>query len=148
MMQKNKKEKHITLKEAAKISNYSPDYIGQLIRQGKIPGKQIYTAVSWVTTEDAVMDYVEKAKRAKRGDISKTESIFDSIQQKKRKIMLEDRFAKFARGALYFSISLLIVFAVFLFFVFSVSVDNKLEQRALQNANLDELRATQNQPSF
>jgi hypothetical protein len=42
--------KYITLKEAAKISGYASDYIGQLIRRGKLPGKQIYCTVAWMTT--------------------------------------------------------------------------------------------------
>jgi len=50
-------KKLITLKDAAKISGYSSDYIGQLIRAGKIPGKQIYTNITWVTTAEAVMEY-------------------------------------------------------------------------------------------
>lgn len=61
-MNKIKDKDTITLKEASKLSGYSPDYIGQLIRQGKLPGKQIYSAVSWVTTEDAVLRYMEDAK--------------------------------------------------------------------------------------
>ena len=32
-------EKMITLKEAAKISGYAPDYVGQLIRKGKLQQK-------------------------------------------------------------------------------------------------------------
>ncbi|MFH1173486.1 MAG: hypothetical protein V1692_03065 [bacterium] len=37
--------KYINLKEAAKIFGYAPDYldyIGQLIRKGKLPGRQIF----------------------------------------------------------------------------------------------------------
>lgn len=47
----------ISLKEAAKISGYSSDYVGQLIRQGKIPGKQVYLNIAWMTTADAVLAY-------------------------------------------------------------------------------------------
>lgn len=47
----------ISLKEAAKISGYSADYIGQLIRAGKIPGKQVYVNVAWMTTAEAVLAY-------------------------------------------------------------------------------------------
>ena len=54
---------HITLKQAAEISGYSSDYIGQLIRQGKIAGKQVYYNTAWVTTEEEVRKYlVTKAK--------------------------------------------------------------------------------------
>jgi hypothetical protein len=55
-------ENLISLKEASRISGYSPDYIGQLIRSGKIIGKQIYTGVAWMTTTDAVMAYKNKSK--------------------------------------------------------------------------------------
>jgi hypothetical protein len=57
-------EKFISLKEAAEISGYAPDYIGQLIRAGKITGKQVYTNVSWMTTEAAVLGYKNKSGQA------------------------------------------------------------------------------------
>ncbi len=53
----------ITLKEASKLTGYTPDYLGQLIRQGKLPGKQVYSSVAWVTTEEAVLSYLESAKQ-------------------------------------------------------------------------------------
>lgn len=49
---------YITLKEAAKISGYSADYIGQLIRKGKIRGRQVYTNIAWVTTEEDLRAYL------------------------------------------------------------------------------------------
>ncbi|MCK5510984.1 hypothetical protein KAI65_05610 [Candidatus Parcubacteria bacterium] len=52
----------ISLKDAAKVSGYSADYIGQLIRGGKIPGKQVCCNVQWMTTADAVMAYKNKGK--------------------------------------------------------------------------------------
>ena len=54
----------ITLKHASEISGYSPDYIGQLIRAGKIPGKQVYANITWMTTAQAVLGYKNKAKKA------------------------------------------------------------------------------------
>ena len=51
-----KEKTFISLKEAAKMSGYSPDYVGQLIRGGKITGKQIFSNVAWVTTEDAILE--------------------------------------------------------------------------------------------
>ncbi|MEA3398231.1 MAG: hypothetical protein U9R06_00610 [Patescibacteria group bacterium] len=53
----------INLKEAAEISGYSADYIGQLIRQGKIPGKQVYTNIAWMTTAEAVLAYKNKGQQ-------------------------------------------------------------------------------------
>jgi len=54
---------YITLKEAAKIANYSPDYVGQLIRAGKIHGEQVYASTAWVTTPDEVLAYLENKQR-------------------------------------------------------------------------------------
>jgi|GEM_PF-2953995 len=54
----NIKEKYITLKQAALLSGYSSDYIGQLIRQGKIAGKQVYNSVAWVTTDEEIRRYL------------------------------------------------------------------------------------------
>ncbi len=56
---------HITLKQAAEISGYSSDYIGQLIRQGKIAGKQVYYNTAWVTTEDEVRKYLTNKAKGK-----------------------------------------------------------------------------------
>lgn len=53
---------YITLKEAAKISGYSADYIGQLIRKGKIHGRQVYTNIAWVTTEEDLRAYLSGEK--------------------------------------------------------------------------------------
>ncbi len=61
---------YITLKEAAQLSGYSPDYIGQLIRQGKISGKQIYFNVAWVTTEDEIYRYLQEKKNKRKGKFS------------------------------------------------------------------------------
>ena len=57
------KEKFISLKEAAELSGYSPDYVGQLIRQGKLPGKQVFLNVAWMTTEGAVKEYVRRGSK-------------------------------------------------------------------------------------
>jgi hypothetical protein len=51
------KNKLITLKEAAKISGYTPDYIGQLIRSGKIKGEKVYCQITWMTTEADLLVY-------------------------------------------------------------------------------------------
>jgi hypothetical protein len=51
-------KEYLTLKQASERFGYSPDYIGQLIRKGKIEGKQIVANVAWVTTEDAMREYI------------------------------------------------------------------------------------------
>lgn len=78
-------ESFINLKEASKISGYSPDYIGQLIRSGKISGKQVYTNVSWVTTAEAVLAYKEGK------DAQKTEKVGlkEYLLTRQRKVRME-----------------------------------------------------------
>ena len=58
----DKKNKHITLKEAAKTSGYTPDYIGYLIRKGKIKGKKIYDNLSWQISPQEIIDYCRKTQ--------------------------------------------------------------------------------------
>ena len=60
----------ISLKDASKISGYSADYIGQLIRSGKIPGKQVYCNIAWMTTAQAVLDYKNQGAKDKNGNLS------------------------------------------------------------------------------
>jgi hypothetical protein len=65
ILEKNKNL--LSLKEAALLSGYSADYLGQLIRAGKIAGKQVYCNVQWMTTSEAVMDYKNKGKNVDSG---------------------------------------------------------------------------------
>ena len=53
-------EKIISLKEAAENSGYHPDYLGSLIRNGKLEGKKI--GRNWFTTEKAVKDFLAAQK--------------------------------------------------------------------------------------
>lgn len=78
-------EKYITLKEAATLSGYSADYIGQLIRQGKIPGKQVYTNITWMTTAEAVTAY----KAGKEFPENKQATLKYLMIESRRKIKLE-----------------------------------------------------------
>jgi hypothetical protein len=55
--------KFLTLKEAAQISGYAPDYIGQLIRKGKLPGKQVYTSFAWMISEQDLKNYMSNARQ-------------------------------------------------------------------------------------
>ena len=51
---------YISLKKASKISGYHPDYLGSLIREGKIHGKKI--GRNWFITEKAVRTYLSTQK--------------------------------------------------------------------------------------
>lgn len=128
---RNQKEKYITLKEAAKISGYAPDYIGQLIRRGKLPGKQVYCTIAWMTTEEALRRYLAK-NHTKNGTPSWKETVVEKFQQIKTYLLLEFKLARLFRTVLYLAIGLAAGFTILLFYVFSVSFDKKLEQAAIQ----------------
>ncbi len=115
----------ITLKEASKISGYSPDYIGQLIRSGKIPGKQIYYNIAWMTTAEDVLNY------KKNGESNKKLGIKDILSLKSRKFILEINvlklFLKNFKSSLPVLIVLLISFLflnIYIFYYFTNNVNN------------------------
>ncbi len=124
--------KYISLKEASQISGYAPDYLGQLIRQGKLPGKQVYSNVSWVTTEEAVRAYLEAKK-------NRTEFKGDAFREEEGRgdaalINLQKRFQKLFRAFLWTVVVMAAAFAILLFYVFSVHIDNRINQRSIEKA--------------
>jgi hypothetical protein len=58
------KDEYISLREAAEMTGYTPDYVGQLIRNGKLPGKQVFSNVAWMTTREAILEYVNKDNKS------------------------------------------------------------------------------------
>jgi hypothetical protein len=56
------KKKGLSLREAAQILGYTSDYIGCLIRKGRILGKKVYSGLAWSTTEEAIKEYQKKFK--------------------------------------------------------------------------------------
>ncbi len=60
-----KRAGYISLKEASERFGYSQDYLGQLIRKGKLDGKLVYSHVAWVTTPEAVAQYISDSKNKK-----------------------------------------------------------------------------------
>jgi len=117
------KQKYISLKEAAKISGYSPDYIGYLIRSGKIPGKQVYCNIAWMTTAEAVLSYKQREQKKKKNKISFKDKISDFLSEIKQKILWELRilrlFIKTFRYVLPIIVILILSFSALVFFVFS-----------------------------
>lgn len=116
-------EKWISLKEASKISGYAPDYIGELIRKGKIPGKQVVCNVAWMTTKEAILAYKERQKRGEVKKLSKKEKFSQFLEETKRKILLQFEILKlffntFKSIFVIFLILILIIFTLF-FYLFS-----------------------------
>jgi hypothetical protein len=120
------KEEYINLKEASKISGYSPDYLGQLLRQGKIQGRQVLTNVSWMTTEQAVLQYMEDIKSGK-GEKGDSKGVVRWCRRLRSKFLFEFELIGLYRTVLYTTIILSIFFSLFLFYVFSISLDSRFK---------------------
>jgi len=121
-------KKYISLKEAAKISGYAPDYIGYLIRTGKIPGKIVYTGISWQTTAQAVLDYKNRQQKKKVKEDFK-DKVFEKIEDFKRKIAFE--FSVLKMFFKEFKV-LLIAFFLLIFLISGISVwlfSSKMEKK-------------------
>ena len=121
----NKKDEFISLREAAAIAGYTPDYVGQLIRSGKLPGKQVFANVAWMTTEEAVRSYVGQKKGKSLGKETAAPSMMEVLQRE----IESPRIVKRLSIAL---IVLSVAFMLLLFYIFSTSLDQRLNQRAVQ----------------
>lgn len=121
------KEKFITLKEASEISGYAPDYVGQLIRSGKIEGKQVFSNVAWVTTESAIRAYVERTKNG--GSAVESTSPFSFSD-----FMKGIHASRLYRTVLTVLIAVGVLFGLILFYIVSVEIDHALQKRAQTQA--------------
>lgn len=119
------KKTYMTLKEAAEKSGYSADYIGQLIRSGRLSGKQMYSGVAWVTTEEALNEYLKDSHGDKK---SKFEKLINSVKSEKE----ENLIARLARIAIYIVIGFGILIVAALFYILSLKLDRAFEQRGVQ----------------
>jgi hypothetical protein len=119
-MKNKSKPKYISLKEAAKISGYAPDYIGYLIRKGKIPGKPVYWNVAWMTTAEAVLSYKNGAGR-KKEKITFRDKILEFFKETKEKFLWEAKvmklFIKSFRYVLPIIIILILSFSILVFYI-------------------------------
>lgn len=123
-----REERYITLKEASRISGYSSDYLGQLIRGGKLRGKRVYANPVWMTTEEELKKYLQDS-RQKRGARSQwSEKWRSRIRAWQTRLSSEAEFIRLYRGLLYSVIGLSVLLSLFVFYVFSVSLENRLNQ--------------------
>lgn len=116
-----KNDELISLREAAKISGYSSDYIGQLIRSGKLEGKQVFSNVAWMTTEEAVLAYMEGSKKPV------TAHWLDTY-------LNPAMLSRLYTGMVWFVAGVMVLFILFLSYILAVSVDHRLEMQSLQDA--------------
>ncbi len=126
-------KKLILLREASEISGYSADYIGQLIREGKIPGKQVCYTVAWMTTAEAVLEYKKRSKR--KGAVKKSSAIKDFFLKIKQRILIEfnilQLFFKTFKASLPVFIVLILSFFFLIFSLFYYYFDQNSVNRAV-----------------
>jgi hypothetical protein len=124
-------QKWISLKEAAKISGYSPDYIGYLIRTGKISGKQVHFNIAWRTTAEAVLNYKQREQKREQAQ-SGFGKILGFFQDIKEKILWELKllklFTKTFKYVLPIIIILILTFSALIFFVLSLKFQKSIPE--------------------
>ena len=124
----------ISLKDAAKVSEYSADYIGQLIRAGKIPGKEVCCTVAWMTTADAVMAYKNKGKADAKL------SFKEKLANRGRMLVMELGIIKLFFKTFKYSLPLLLViivsFSLLSFYIIYFAIDKNINiNESSQNLN-------------
>ncbi len=134
-----KEPRLINLKEAAQISGYAPDYIGQLIRKGKIAGQQVYCNVQWMTTREAILEYLRKDRKEPEPTTIKKGAV-EFARRIKIKILEKSRPGQLLSFTLYFIVAFSIIFSFLLFYIFSVNMEKKIEKEALEKARLLQTR--------
>jgi hypothetical protein len=124
--------KFITLKEAAEISGYAPDYIGQLIRKGKLPGKQVYCNVAWMTTEGSVRRYLE-GNRGQKNNGEARSGWAKKIEALKAKIRPQIDIMRLPQIVLYTIIIFSVSFFFLLIYIFSVNFEKQRQKDLIRN---------------
>ncbi|PIZ88780.1 MAG: hypothetical protein COX90_02830, partial [Candidatus Nealsonbacteria bacterium CG_4_10_14_0_2_um_filter_38_17] len=128
------KKKYLTLKEAAKFSGYSSDYVGYLIRSKKIAGKKIYSGISWLVNEEILRQYLEsgikkKDSRRKYSDKNRAVLLGDSLLFVRKEISLWTRavraFLKSSKYGTAFAILGIVISGVLL--VWAVTPKNPIQ---------------------
>lgn len=136
------KEEWITLKEAARISGYSADYIGELIRKGKIPGKQVVWNVAWMTTKEAILEYKERQKKKKKREEGKKEKFFEFFGNLKRRILVHFEvlkliFSNFKEIFILSLVLILILLGTISYLIFSIQkkpISKEISQPKIENS--------------
>jgi hypothetical protein len=133
-------KKLISLKEAAQISGYSSDYIGQLIRAGKIPGKQVYCNVAWMTTAEDVVNYKNQSENSENKNKAKKNKFIEYVVTRRRRVLMDLNVVKLFfttfRSAL--PITILIIASFIFLNIFIYYVTNQAATADQQNKTKNE----------
>lgn len=128
------KQEYISLREAAKLSGYTSDYVGQLIRSGKLPGKQVFSHVEWMTTEEALQEYTQKKRGSGKNQQTWKESVSAAIKALSARIRCEMEMPKLLTKVTYVIVALSLCFFLLLFYIFSTSLEREINQKAIERA--------------
>ena len=120
----NDPKKLISLKEAAKISGYSSDYVGQLIRSGKLEGKQVFSNIAWMTTEDAIQTYLQ----GQSGEAATKNALQRFLDKMRSSISITSAYT----AVNWTAMTILGLFTVFLISVIAISIDHQVERGYMQ----------------
>ena len=123
------KNEYISLKDAAKISGYSADYVGQLIRSGKLPGKQVFLNVAWMTTEKAILEYLNKEKK---GGAVENVSFFGKMT---KYFVSPEGLRSLNVIVMSVVVTILSLFVLLLVAVLAVSIDHGIDQTSLHKVH-------------
>ncbi len=132
-IEEQKVEGYITLKEAGELFGYAPDYVGQLIRKGKISGKQVYANVAWMTTVQAMNEYIAKEKNRTQAQVSLSP---DSMLEKIGNYLFSERRTRILLWTFRISVIFLVIFSLIIFYFLSISIDRssvRAAERRLQS---------------
>lgn len=123
---------YITLKEASERFGYAPDYIGQLIRKGKIEGKQVHANVAWMTTAEAMEEYLAEAgeKRAAKAEVVNTPFSFHSFIVDLSTKLFSPRMITVLEVLLWVLSALLVLALLFVFYLLSVQFERASAEKA------------------
>lgn len=119
---------YLTLKEASERTEYTPDYIGQLIRAGKIEGRQVYSNVAWVANEASLRSYLEM--KGKESRLSPSPQTFAA------------EFPSIVRPLLYVVIVCAALLFVVLMHVLSVTIDRAIASSALEDESANSIEVS------
>ncbi len=142
------KPKYISLKKAAEISNYSADYIGHLIREGKISGRPVYTNITWQTTAEEILNYKNRGSKekekvgAKRSFFSK---LFNIQEVLIREIKIIKVFLKTFKFVLPLISILILTFSLAIGFVFSNQFESAMPWQSTEEISTQQ-KINPNQP--
>ena len=127
----------ISLKDAAKISGYSADYIGQLIRAGKIPGKQVYCNIAWMTTAKAIREYQKNGSNSKGSITTKAKNRYRLFAMEMNIISLF--FKTFKTALPLLTLIIISCIALFIFIVFQFNPVDKIQSINTPNTKIPSL---------